>query len=132
VAGAEALAAMGATMAGIVLFAHGSRDPRWRMPVEAVARRVAALDPSVQVACAYLELAAPDLREATAALVAAGVDTIRVVPLFLGMGKHAREDLPRLLDEMRASHPQVAFSLATAVGEEPEVIELLARKALGR
>jgi sirohydrochlorin cobaltochelatase len=122
---------MGA-VAGIVLFAHGSRDERWRLPVEAVARRAAALDPSVQVVCAYLELAAPDLREATAALVAAGAGTIRVVPLFLGMGKHAREDLPRLVDEMRASHPQVVFSLARAVGEEPEVIDLLALKALGR
>jgi sirohydrochlorin cobaltochelatase len=122
---------MGGT-AGIVLFAHGSRDERWRIPVEAVARRVAALDPSVQVACAYLELVAPDLRAATAALVAAGVGAIRVVPLFLGMGRHAREDLPRLLDEMRAAYPDVGFSLARAVGEEPEVIELLALKALGR
>jgi len=37
---------MGATPRGIVLFAHGSRDERWRAPVEAVARRVVALDPS--------------------------------------------------------------------------------------
>ncbi|MDB5779128.1 MAG: cobalamin biosynthesis protein CbiX, partial [Polaromonas sp.] len=34
---------------GIVLFAHGSRDDRWREPVEAVARRLSDLDPSVQV-----------------------------------------------------------------------------------
>ena len=115
---------------GIVLFAHGSRDERWRAPVEAVARRVAALDPSARVACAYLELVAPDLRTAAAELIAGGAGAIRVVPLFLGMGKHLREDLPRLLDELRAAHPGVAFSLANAVGEEPEVIDLLARVAL--
>lgn len=117
---------------GIVLFAHGSRDERWRLPVEAVARRVEALEPRVEVACAYLELVAPDLREAVAGLTARGVTAIRVVPLFLGMGKHAREDLPRQVDEMRALYPDVRFSLARAVGEEPEVIELLARKALGQ
>ena len=115
---------------GIVLFAHGSRDERWRAPVEAVAKRVAMIDPSAQVACAYLDMVEPDLAGAAAELVARGVSAIRIVPLFLGMGKHVREDLPRLLDELRALHPTVDFSLTRAVGEEPEVIELLARKSL--
>lgn len=115
---------------GIVLFAHGSRDERWRAPVEAVAARVAALDPAARVACAYLELVAPDLRTAVARLIDEGAAAVRIVPLFLGMGKHLREDLPRLLEELRALHPAVDFSLARAVGEEPEVIELLARKAM--
>jgi len=118
------------TPLGIVLFAHGSRDERWRAPVEAVARQVAALDPTARVACAYLELVAPDLRTAAQALVAAGARRIRIVPLFLGMGRHVREDLPRLVDELRALHPGIAFSLRPAVGEDPEVIALLARKAL--
>jgi sirohydrochlorin cobaltochelatase len=117
-------------MTGIVIFAHGSRDERWRAPVEAVAQRVAALDPSARVVCAYLELVEPDLRTAAAGLIAGGAAAIRVVPLFLGMGKHLREDLPQLLDELRAAHPGVVFSLARAVGEEPEVIDLLARVAL--
>ena len=115
---------------GIVLFAHGSRDERWRAPVEAVARRVAELDPQARVSCAYLELVQPDLRDAAEGLIRGGASTIRVLPLFLGMGRHAREDLPRLLDELRVQHPAVEFTLAGAVGEEPEVIELLARKAL--
>ena len=40
----------------VVLFAHGSRDARWREPVEAVARRMTTRRPAVPVACAYLEL----------------------------------------------------------------------------
>ena len=115
---------------GIVLLAHGSRDARWRDPVEAVARRVAERAPGALVRCAYLELSQPDLRSAMAELVAAGAGSVRVVPLFLGMGKHLREDLPGLLDELRALHPQVPVQLARAVGEEPEVLDLLARLAL--
>lgn len=115
---------------GIVLFAHGSRDERWRAPVEAVGRRVAELDASVKVACAYLELVAPDLRTAAQQLIDDGAAMVRVVPLFLGMGKHVREDLPRLLDELRTLHPAIEFSLVRAVGEDPDVIDLLARKAL--
>ena len=115
---------------GIVLFAHGSRDERWRAPVEAVARRVAEIDTQARVSCAYLELVEPDLRGATEALIREGARSIRVLPLFLGMGRHVREDLPRLLAELRAHYPTVEFTLAGAVGEEPDVIELLARKAL--
>ncbi|BEP48898.1 CbiX/SirB N-terminal domain-containing protein [Variovorax paradoxus] len=114
---------------GIVLLAHGSRDERWREPIEAVAARVTALDPQARVACAYMELAAPDLRTAAAALIASGARRLRVVPLFLGMGKHAREDLPLQVDALRQAWPQVDFQLAGIVGEEPELVDLLARIA---
>ncbi|MDQ0570615.1 sirohydrochlorin cobaltochelatase [Variovorax paradoxus] len=114
---------------GIILLAHGSRDERWREPIEAVAARVTVLDPQARVVCAYMELAAPDLRTAAAALIASGARALRVVPLFLGMGKHAREDLPLQLDALRGTWPQVEFQLANIVGEEPELVELLARIA---
>jgi len=114
----------------VVLFAHGSRDARWREPVEAVARRMTARRPEVPVACAYLELVEPDLPTAAGRLIADGSRSLRVVPLFLGMGKHVREDLPALVDALRAAHPDVVFSLAPAVGETTEVIDLLADIAL--
>jgi len=116
---------------GIVLFAHGSRDPLWRLPVEAVAARVRVLNPAVPVRCAYLELTAPDLPAAVAELVADGVGAIRILPLFLGVGRHAREDLPVLLVALRERHPTVTFSLLPAIGEDPRVTDLLARIALG-
>ena len=40
----------------IVLFAHGSRDPLWHKPMEAVAAQIATQAPDTPVACAYLEL----------------------------------------------------------------------------
>ena len=117
-------------MKGVVLFAHGSRDPLWRLPVESVAARLRAQHPEVPVRCAYLELTTPDLPSAAAELVAAGADRITVVPMFLGTGRHAREDLPALVDSLRAAYPSVAFSLQQAVGEDARVIDLLAKIAL--
>jgi sirohydrochlorin cobaltochelatase len=114
---------------GIVLLAHGSRDARWQEPIEAVARRTAALAPEARVVCAYMELATPDLATAVADLVTGSAAAIRIVPLFLGMGKHAREDLPRQVEALRGTWPGVEFSLSPAVGEDPETIETLARIA---
>jgi sirohydrochlorin cobaltochelatase len=118
------------TQRGVVLFAHGSRDPLWRAPMEAVAKHAATLDATATVACAYLELTEPDLPTVCAQMVNSGVRAITVVPMFLGVGKHAREDLPVLMTELKAAHPQVVFSLQAAVGENPAVVDLLARIAV--
>lgn len=114
----------------IVLFGHGSRDPLWRLPMETVAARLRTLKPGAQVRCAYLELNDPSLPAAAADLVAAGADHVTVVPMFLGTGRHAREDLPQLVDQLRASHPGAEFVLQKPVGEDARVLDLIAQIAL--
>jgi sirohydrochlorin cobaltochelatase len=135
---------------GIILFAHGSRDPLWRGPIESVATRIRADHPHQNVVCAYLELCEPSLPDAAAQMiaqlhitinsVAARADSmpaigskalkIRIVPMFLGMGKHAREDLPELATALRAAHPQVEFEITATVGEDERVTALLAQLAI--
>jgi sirohydrochlorin cobaltochelatase len=115
---------------GIILCGHGSRDPLWRQPIEAVAARLAASHPDIPVVCAYLELQQPDLPAAGASLVAKGATRVTVVPLFLGAGTHAREDLPLRVDQLRQAHAGVEFHLQVPVGEDARVLELLARIAL--
>jgi sirohydrochlorin cobaltochelatase len=117
-------------MLGVIVFAHGSRDPLWRSPVEAIAQAIAAANPTVLTRCAYLELCDPDLHSAAAQLVALGSGHIRVMPLFFGMGKHAREDLPVLMQQLQAQHPQVVFERMATVGEDPRLTALLAQLAL--
>jgi len=114
----------------IVLFAHGARDPRWAEPFEAVAGRVRAAAPDCRVALAFLELMAPSLDDAVAGLVAAGATRIDVVPLFLGTGGHLRQDLPPLVDALRAAHPAVDFHLHAAIGEHAVVVEAMAAAAV--
>ncbi|TFZ03193.1 sirohydrochlorin chelatase [Ramlibacter rhizophilus] len=116
----------------VILFAHGSRDPLWRAPMDAVAQRIAARAPGLSVRCAFLELTAPDLATVASELAGLGIGRARIVPLFLGVGRHAREDLPALVDQLRKTHPQVTWELAQAVGEDPRLLDLLAEMALGR
>ena len=57
--------------AGIVLFAHGSRDPEWARPFEALAATLSGkVDASVKLA--YLELMQPSLEQAIGATEANG------------------------------------------------------------
>ena len=118
------------TLRGVILFGHGSRDPAWREPMDAVARRIAQKAPDTHVVCAFLELQAPDFPAAVAELARRGAEHVTVLPMFLGVGKHARQDLPALVQAARAAHPGVVFAVLPSVGELPEVIEALAEAAL--
>jgi sirohydrochlorin ferrochelatase len=62
--------------------------------------------------------------------VSAGATQIRVFPLFLGVGKHAREDLPLIIEEIRSKHPQVRLDLLATAGESARLTALLADIAL--
>ena len=107
---------------GILLFAHGSRDAEWARPFERIASSLSK-NKDLLVKIAYLEVMRPSLDEAIADLVAGGVDAIRIVPVFLGMGGHVREDLPRLV---AAANPPVQVSIDPPIGEQAEVVEAIA------
>ena len=106
---------------GIVLFAHGSRDPGWARPFEKIRDELQRR--GVEVRLAYLEIMQPSLAAALRELEQAGVGRIRVVPVFLGYGGHLREDLPRLVAETKL---KVTVTIDPPVGEAAEVIEAIA------
>jgi sirohydrochlorin cobaltochelatase len=110
---------------GIVLFAHGSRDPEWARPFERIAAALVAKQPAAIVVLAFLEHGA-SLNEAFAALAAKGAVSIRVVPVFLGQGGHVKADLPALIERARAHHPELRVSVDAVIGEQPAVIEAIA------
>lgn len=108
---------------GIVLFAHGSREPEWAQPFERIARQLSA---SFVVELAYLERMRPTLEEAVSAVANKGAKRIRIVPLFLGAGGHTRNDLPRLAAAARARHKGVEIVVETTIGERQEITDAIA------
>lgn len=118
------------TRQAIVLLAHGSRDPQWSAPIEAVAQHARALDAQATVRCAYLEHTEPNLPLCVADLCALGYTDIHILPLFLGLGGHVRQDLPRLNDALLAAHPGLRLHWQNAAGEQAPVTQLLAQLAL--
>jgi sirohydrochlorin cobaltochelatase len=111
---------------GLMLFAHGARDPRWAEPFVRVAERVRATAQGMPVELAYLEFLTPDMRQAAERLVAQGATTIRIVPLFFGRGGHLREAVPKLVAATAAAIPDVSLELAGAAGEDAIVVEAIA------
>ena len=117
----------GAAGTGLVLFAHGARDPGWAGTVHAIADRLAQHSPSLLVECAFLDFIAPDLREAVARLSGRGAQRIVVAPVFLSAGGHVLRDLPQRLSELQPAYPALRFEVLPALGAVPGVIDAMAR-----
>jgi len=107
---------------GIVLVAHGSRDPEWSRPFQRLAAALGKKLPAAAVALAYLEYG-PSIEEALAALVAKGAGSIRVVPVFLGAGGHVKQDIPKLV---AAANPAVPVRIDAPIGEQDRLIDAIA------
>ena len=110
----------------LVLFAHGARDPQWAEPFRRIQSAIRTRRPGTVVELAFLEIMQPVLADAIGALVGAGHRRITIAPLFMAQGGHLRDDLPRLLESIRATHPEVEFTLLPAVGDVETVLNAIA------
>jgi len=119
-------------MRGLLLFAHGARDPEWARPFEAIRDRIRAQRPELPVALGYLEVMKPSLEEAIDALVQQGASSVTVFPLFMAQGGHLKQDVPRILADIRAGRPHVPIALETAIGDVPELLDAIAAWVLSR
>jgi sirohydrochlorin cobaltochelatase len=115
----------------LVLFAHGARDPQWAEPFKRIQAAVRARRSGAVVELAFLELMQPVLADAIKKLVADGHKRITVAPLFMAQGGHLRNDLPKLLDSIRAAHAGVEISVLPAVGDVETILNAIADWLVG-
>ena len=109
----------------LVLFAHGARDPQWAEPFRAMQKTVAGKRPDLTVELAFLEIMQPALADCIERLAGDGHQRIVVAPLFLAQGGHLKQDLPPLLKELSAKHPQADISVLPPIGEVTELLNAI-------
>lgn len=111
-----------------ILLAHGSSDPNWLAPFEALSNRIEAglTDQSHSLCLAYMELAAPSLEQTVAELSTIGVTHIDVLPLFFAAGRHLRQDVPNQIAALEQQWP-VRIKLHAPVGLEAEVSDAISQ-----
>lgn len=109
-------------MKGIIFFAHGARDERWRQPFDRLNSFWVKRYPAIPAELAFLEKMQPDLPEAIKILVSKGVSDIQILPLFFGQGAHLREDFPIIVEECRRMYPNIKIKTYTPVGENDDVL----------
>ena len=113
----------------LVLFAHGSKDPRWRAPFLDLVGNLRRDLGEDRVSLAFMEYAEPTLLDVAREAHDKGVGTLRVLPLFLAGGAHVAKDIPEQVAQVKKSFPEMSVEVMTPVGEDPRFVELLGRIA---
>jgi sirohydrochlorin cobaltochelatase len=138
----------------LLLAAHGTRDEAGVAAFRALAARVGGLAArdGIRVAGGFIELSAPPLRDAVAALAAVGADAdadaasgagagrnagagnsagavnMVAVPMMLVAAGHAKGDIPAALARERTRHPGLTWTYGRPLGPHPALVDLLAAR----
>jgi sirohydrochlorin cobaltochelatase len=107
---------------GVLICGHGSRDPQAAAEFEALARAVAARLPAYATRHAFLEFARPTIAEGLDALRGLGVRRILALPALLFAAGHVKNDIPSVLNEYAARHPEVELRYGRALGHDPKLL----------
>jgi sirohydrochlorin ferrochelatase len=120
------------TRTAYIVFAHGSSIESANAAVRAVAQDMAARGGFELVRAAFLEGGRPDLGEAVDEVAEAGVSRVVVVPYFLTLGLHLQRDLPRLIESLARSHPNLKVEVTAPLDGHPGMVDALVDRACGR
>lgn len=112
----------------ILLMAHGSRIPDANDAVHAIAAMVKEMTGFDIVEASFREQHSPNIQEGIDACVAQGAGRVLLIPYFLFVGAHVREDLPEEMAEAQRRHPSVEFSMGGHLGAHPKLAEIVTER----
>ncbi len=110
---------------GLLLVGHGSRSGAGTAEMVAIAGLVRAALPDVIVDAGFLEMSDPPAGPVLDRLAAAGCRRVVVLPLVLLGAGHAKSDVPALVLEGQARHPDVHVHLGSPLGISHDLVGLL-------
>ncbi|WP_421852018.1 sirohydrochlorin chelatase [Marinomonas sp.] len=99
----------------IILLAHGSPDPLWKQPFESLYHQVSETYGEGNVSLAYMELTSPSLEDVVA-ILDAEVRHVAVLPLFLAVGRHLRQDVPAQIESLQRE--DLRIELLPPIGDD--------------
>jgi sirohydrochlorin ferrochelatase len=90
--------------------------------------QIALGDAESQVLLSCLEFIPPHPDQAVRILADQGLRQLVIMPFLLGHGKHATEEMAEVLEDLRASLPQVRLELTDGLGADPRMADLVAER----
>jgi sirohydrochlorin cobaltochelatase len=116
---------------GLLLIAHGSKDPEWIKPFKAIESELRQRFHGPMI-LTYLESTAPRIEEGLDYLLKNGATQISVAPLFLSAGTHVRSDIPDLIDRFSLRAAGVSFWILPPIGDLITVQQLIANEVVSQ
>ena len=116
-------------MKAILIVDHGSRRAEANDMLITVAEMLQGMAPDVIVRHAHMELADPTISDGFNSCIEAGATEVIVFPYMLSPGKHSTGDIPRMVAEVAASHPNIQYRVTPAFGVDEKLGEVILNRA---
>jgi len=125
-------------MKGVLVIAHGSRAKETEIDLKEVvdiATEIVGRDalgapcenPAVEYA--FMQLSDKTIESGIASLAEKKVTEIKIVPYFLFMGIHMKEDIPNEVGEIMKKYPDIKMVMGEPIGNDKQrLAEILADK----
>ena len=113
----------------LILFAHGSSDPKWKKPFEDITKKLQTSLGENNVSLAYLEKSTPTLMDTIKEANRSLVSHVKILPVFMSFGTHLEKDFPVLVDEIQEKFPNIKIEVLKPIGEYSKVIDIIYRIA---
>ncbi len=112
----------------VLLMAHGSRIAEANDAVREIAAMVKEMTGFDIVEASFREQHQPDIQQGIDVCVARGAERIVLIPYFLYMGAHVREDLPREMAAAKVRHPGIEFIMGRHLGVHRKLAEVVVER----
>jgi len=112
----------------VLLMAHGSRIPEANDTVREIAAMVKEMTLFDLVEVSFREQHLPNIQQGIDTCVDQGAERIILMPYFLYMGAHVREDLPKEMAEAKQRYPRVEFVMGGHLGAHRKLAEIVAER----
>jgi sirohydrochlorin cobaltochelatase len=112
---------------GVVVVGHGTADPVGAAETADIVVQVNAILPNIPVELGYLEVIEPTISMAVDRLAARGCKKIIAIPILLFAAGHAKQDVPKALQEAIARRG-LSVQQAEPLGLHEQVISLARRR----
>ncbi len=112
----------------LVLLGYGSKDPRVADVSHAIRAGILAIRPELDIQVAFLDHCPPSGLQLVNKLVKRGVTEIVFVPLLLSDAFHAHAEVPALIAQVQAAHPEIAVVASRPIGPEAQLLSVVVRR----
>jgi sirohydrochlorin ferrochelatase len=109
----------------VLLVCHGSKVEASGDAVNQVVETLQEKEPSAFFHCAFLELQKPSISEGIELCLSQGADEVIVVPYFVQAGRHVVWDIPRIVSDAQALHPDKKIRLADYLGFDERIVSVV-------
>lgn len=113
----------------LLLVDHGSIRKEANDMLEEVGRATQRLRPEIIVEVAHMELAEPNIAQGFKRCVERGAREIIIHPYMLAPGRHATEDIPRMVAKVADDYPDVIFRVTEPLGVHENIAQVVLERA---